>query len=176
MNHNKTNFTLSLNNIQDIPLGKYEKNFTFIVDGEQYFTPRFVADILSPKIRKLHFFDDSVQDFYINIDDSEHENAKGSNYFSEFLQMCNFEEHQLDDTQRQLFSTYFLKLGNINEYFKLAGIQFDTESIEKSIEHLIKIEKVLRENSDEIDCHEENIKKIISNISNFNQRTEKVAI
>ena len=90
--------------------------------------------------------------------------------------MCNFEEHQLDDTQRQLFSTYFLKLGNINEYFKIAGTQFDTESTEKLIEHLLKIEKVLRENINEIDYHEENIKKIISNISNFNQRTEKVAI
>ena len=33
------------------------------------------------------------------------------------------------------------------------------------IEHLLKIEKVLRENINEIDCQEENVKKIISNIS-----------
>ena len=165
MNHNNTNFALSFNNIQSIPLEKYEKNFTFIVDGEPYFAPRFVADILSPQIRQLHFFDDSVQDFYINTNDSEHKNLNGNNYFSEFLQMCNFEEHQLDDTQRELFSTYFLKLCNIKEYFRLTGTQFDTESPAESIEHLVKIEKVLLDNSDEIAYHQANIEKLISNIS-----------
>ena len=53
------------NNLKDIPFHKYEKNFTFIVNGKRYETNRVVADILSPIIRNYHYQDESIDQFEI---------------------------------------------------------------------------------------------------------------
>lgn len=45
------NFSLSFDNVKEIPLDKYEKNFTFIVNDKKYETSRYVADLVSPIIR-----------------------------------------------------------------------------------------------------------------------------
>lgn len=71
-------FSLSFNNIKSIPFDKYEKNFTFIVNGKEYETSRFVADILSPIVREYHFIDESMNS--ISIDTS----SNTRDYFKNF--------------------------------------------------------------------------------------------
>ena len=75
-------FALSVDNIKNIPTDKYEPDFTFVVNGKIYSTPRFVADILSPKIRKLHYVDESINEFRINTD-----NESIEDYFQDFLKL-----------------------------------------------------------------------------------------
>ena len=58
-------FALSFDNMKEMPFNKYEKNFTFIVDGQQYETSRCVADLLSPIIRKYHYTDETIDSITI---------------------------------------------------------------------------------------------------------------
>lgn len=37
---------------KEIPLSKYPKDFTFILNDQYYQTNRFIADLLSPTIRR----------------------------------------------------------------------------------------------------------------------------
>lgn len=48
---------LKTTRISNIPLEKYEKNFTFIVNGEQFQTNRIIADLISPQVCKFHIND-----------------------------------------------------------------------------------------------------------------------
>ena len=63
-------FSLSPKNLKEVPFQKYAGIFTFIVNGKRYQTNRFVADILSPFIRKAHFADETIDEFYINTNNS----------------------------------------------------------------------------------------------------------
>ena len=56
---------LNPNSILNIPLEKYDNNFTFIVNGEKFQTNRIVADLLSPKISQIHFNDPTFDEFTI---------------------------------------------------------------------------------------------------------------
>ena len=67
MNGNKIDFSIGLENVKSIPFQNYENNFTFFVNGKQYKTNRFIADLLSPKIRNYHFSDQSIDKFDIDI-------------------------------------------------------------------------------------------------------------
>lgn len=108
---NQTNrFTLSVENWQNISINQYPPDFTFIVNGKRYPTPRFVADILSPIIRKLHFVDESVNEFIIDTD-----NQQGDDYFSEFLNLINLNYQTFDSNRMNQFANYFIKLGNVIE-------------------------------------------------------------
>lgn len=64
-------FTLNFNSLKSLPFQNYNKDFTFIVDGKRYQTARIVADILSPKVRKLHFIDSSITEFNIETIDNQ---------------------------------------------------------------------------------------------------------
>lgn len=41
----------------NIPFQNYEKDFSFIVNGKEFKTTKFIADMLSPKISKYHLND-----------------------------------------------------------------------------------------------------------------------
>lgn len=45
---------LNIERVKEIPLDQYDKNFTFVVNNEQYHTCRIIADILSPTIDEFH--------------------------------------------------------------------------------------------------------------------------
>ena len=73
-------FSLSSSNFTDLPFDKYAKDFIFVVNGKRYETSRFVADILSPQIRKYHFYDESHDTFIINLDyNQEMDDKKAEN-------------------------------------------------------------------------------------------------
>ena len=52
--------------ILNVPLPKYDNDFTFIVNGKEFLTNRITADLLSPKICKIHFDDPTIKSFTIN--------------------------------------------------------------------------------------------------------------
>lgn len=39
---------LKQSSILNVPFQKYEKDFTFVVNGEEFKTNRFISDLLSP--------------------------------------------------------------------------------------------------------------------------------
>lgn len=45
MSGGKIKFSLNINKIKLIPFGKYEKDFTFVVNGKRFQTSRFIADL-----------------------------------------------------------------------------------------------------------------------------------
>ena len=59
-------FSLNVECAKKLPYDLFKKNFTFIVDGQEYKTSRIIADLLSPKILKNHQTDTSIKVFTIN--------------------------------------------------------------------------------------------------------------
>ena len=57
---------LDCSSILQVPLDKFPKDFTFIVNGKEYQTSRFLADIISPIIVQYHFTDEAINQFFIN--------------------------------------------------------------------------------------------------------------
>lgn len=139
-------FTLNTNILKGIPFGKYQNDFDFIVSGKRYSVPRIVADLLSPIIRNLHYQDETIQEYRIDIESGNEEEASnnddGKDDFLNFVELCNCESKQLSERQRELYSTYFFKLGNIDSYFKLHPEFISGISTENSIEILTKIESI----------------------------------
>lgn len=159
----KDYFSLDYKNLREIPFTKYAHDFTFIVDGKKFQTSRIVADLLSPIIRKLHFIDESINEFYIH---TEYNNANFSeNCFSDFLDLCSFEKVELNSIKRELFSTYLYKLGNIDDFLRIRP-EFSTPlTIENAIERFQTISKLSENISEEFDRSSFNIESIISFIS-----------
>lgn len=98
---------LSTKALQQVPLDKYKKDFTFIVDGHEYRTSRFEADLISPIIRNRHFTDESNDQFIIN--------TKGtfpSCKFTDFLSLLTFESQEISQKNQKFFKFLFSILGN----------------------------------------------------------------
>ena len=56
---------LLTDSILQAPLLNYERNFTFIVNEEQFETNKIIADLISPNISKLHLIDPTINEFTI---------------------------------------------------------------------------------------------------------------
>lgn len=116
-------FSLSPQNLFDFPFDKYEQDFTFIVDGQQFKTSRIVAEILSPTIRDMHLSDPTIDEFAIstkkNIQQIIEGEFEGEKYFTDFLKLCSFRPIIVDDDAQLYFATYFILLGNKNEFSRM---------------------------------------------------------
>lgn len=117
-------FLLSFANVKNISFEEYEKDFTFIVNDRHYKTSRAKADLLSPIVRRYHYTDESIQEITININ-KLNDDQKSTDYFSDFLQLTNFEEKSIDENHRKHYIEYFYELGNMNEYLRLQPEYFD---------------------------------------------------
>lgn len=117
------NFFLGIKNFGNIPFNKYDHHFTFIVNGKKYTTNRIIADILSPEIRKLHFIDESINEFSINTNKNKDKTDKATlnkeDYFTDFLSLSTFTNLKINQEQHQQFLKYFYLLGNIDECVRL---------------------------------------------------------
>lgn len=82
---------LNTTSLSHVPLHKYDKNFTFNVNGKSYYTSRIVADLLSPKICKNHFNDITINDFTIDT----HQDGN----FSYFLDLVNFSQNDIPKSE-----------------------------------------------------------------------------
>ena len=171
-------FSISHFNFKDIPFYKYAQDFTFIVNNKQYKTNRIVADILSPKIRKYHFNDEGFNKYTFETHDNEefdHETMSDStDYFSEFLQLVENHKIHLDEKHQLIFSEYFYKLGNYEEYLNILSSIPDSNraSENQSIQFLQQISK--KNFFEEINLDNDKIKAHINNVSkNFLQINKK---
>lgn len=152
-------FSLGPDNLKDIPFNKYEKNFTFIINGKKHETSRFIADLFSPYVRKMHFIDETINKFYIN------NNELNDECFEEFLKLSSFNNFQLNSKERKLYSEYFYHLGNIEEYYRIQPECYGVLTTENAVERLISILNNSLKNTDEIDRCNINFTKIIEFIS-----------
>ena len=139
MSEGNINFSFDTRNVKMIPFDKYDKNFTFIVDGKRYETSRFIADIYSPIICKYHYDDETIDEFTIS---STSENEQSDQTFHEFLTLINKGKIELNNQQRSKYGEYFLLLGNIDEYFRLNPLNKDNLTPENVIDRLNFIQKV----------------------------------
>lgn len=69
--------------ILNVPLQKYEPDFTFIINGEEFKTNRIISDLLSPIICQGHHTDPTMNTFTINTQSKGH--------FSYILDLINFQ-------------------------------------------------------------------------------------
>lgn len=92
--------------IISVPLDAYAKDFTFVVNGEEFRTSCLISDLISPKICQIHKTDPTFNKFVIN---TEH-----NGNFSRFLELLNFEDISLPDSEMPFFYEIIQILGNFN--------------------------------------------------------------
>ena len=76
--------------IRNVPFQNYEKDFTFIVNGEEFKTSKFVSDLISPYISKIHSKDPNFNRFIIN--------TKHRGDFSQILKLINFDQNNYPES------------------------------------------------------------------------------
>jgi hypothetical protein len=64
--------SLSAKGLQRLEDVNHERDFAFLVGGERYSCPSFVAEFLSPRIASLRSQDLTIQEFSIQTEDSRH--------------------------------------------------------------------------------------------------------
>lgn len=150
-------YSLSLENFQTLPFDKYGDHFTFIVNGKRYETSRITADLLSPTIRNYHYQDCTNNEFTINIKTNDGDN----DYFKDFLQLCTFEQNQIDQSKLDYFCQYFILLGNTKEYLKIQNNIFDNITTENVLDKLIQLQKIFTNYQQNIDLPNELFESLI---------------
>ena len=161
-NEKNLKFSLTSNNFKGIPFHLYEKNFTFIVNGKRYKTSRIVADILSPHLRKLHYSDNSINEFSIEISNQFEED-----YFNDFLNLVNLDEFdiEIDSKRQKLFSEYFFCLGNIDDFLRIQPNYFNGLNTENCMSRLLDFIKFVEKSPTYLNNLLEPLKKILSFIA-----------
>lgn len=106
---------LKQSSILNVPFQKYEKDFTFVVNGEEFKTNRFISDLLSPVLCRIHSVDPTVDKFTIN--------TQRTGDFSLLLKLTSFEPSDIFEKEIPFLSEVIEKLGNgtiefENEYKK----------------------------------------------------------
>lgn len=103
--------------ILNIPLHKYEEDFTFVVNGKYFKTSRVVADLLSSKVVQLHFSDPTLNEYSFQT------NQNGD--FQKILDFIIF--HKVDFDLKDI--PYVLEILEIleNQSFKIINDSSNTE-------------------------------------------------
>ena len=93
---------LLTDSILQVPFANYEKDFTFVVNGEEFHTNKIVADLLSTKISKSHLIDPTMNQIVINT------HAQGN--FQHFIDLITFEEQFVREEELPFISEIFEQL------------------------------------------------------------------
>lgn len=109
--------------ILNVPLHKYHKDFSFIINGVEFKTSYIIADMLSPVICRIHSTDPTIDTFTINTQE------KGD--FSKVLDLVNFKQQNITKKEIPFISEVIQILGN-------KSIEFD----DKNYKEQIKIDNV----------------------------------
>lgn len=116
---------LNPSSILKIPLHTYAKDFTFIVNGEEFKTSRVISELISSKVCKIHQQDPTIDEYVIN---TQH---RGD--FSEILQLSEFKEIQISEERLDFFIEVIEELGNetfeIDEICKTKETKIDKENV-----------------------------------------------
>jgi hypothetical protein len=67
---NKTTICLSGKGLKNIQMKEYENDFTFIVGGFRHSCLRFVTQLISPRVSRIHSIDGTISALEIVVDDS----------------------------------------------------------------------------------------------------------
>lgn len=63
-----TLISLKIGPMPYVPFDNYPRDFTFIVNKEEYHTNKLIADILSKKISQIHLTDPTVDQYEVFTD------------------------------------------------------------------------------------------------------------
>jgi hypothetical protein len=103
---------ISGSGLANIPASKLQNDFNFIVGELRYSCPWFMADFLSPVIRRLHLEDSSVSEFIIDTVGNHHQ-------FSEFLSLGRGLSIQIADGTWVFFASIAHELGNFELFHSI---------------------------------------------------------
>lgn len=117
----KHSVKLQLESLLQVPLDKYEKDFTFIVNGKSFKTSKFIADLLSSKISNIHSKDPTIDTFSFNTQ------AEGD--FQRFLSLIDFKNEELAENEINFFIEILEQLGTE---------KVEVNSVEISIDNVIE--------------------------------------
>lgn len=166
MTKTNLNFSLVKETISEIPFDKYNKNFTFIVNGKQFKTNRVVADILSPIVRNYHNVDESVNEFSIDTSKNSgfaiNSESNQEDYFEDFLKLATFKNYDIEYSRQQKYSEYFFMLGNIDEFFRIQSHIYGQITTENIIDHLKQISIIITKYSFKFQKSSKEFDEIIS--------------
>lgn len=145
----KTRIKLQTDSILHVPLSIHEENFTFIVNDEEFQTNKFCADLLSPKISKMHHNDPTLSQYYIN---TEH---KGN--FKNFLDLLTFKTKDFDENNLEFISELVEELSIEDIDINIPKVPISKENVIDLIVSHSKLEhfysKELKAEIDFLSCH-----------------------
>lgn len=124
---------LKQSSILAVPFNIYEKDFSFIVNGEEFKTSRIIADLLSPIISRNHLTDPTINTYTIN--------TQYSGDFSQILKLLNFESMNITNDDIPFFSEVIEKLG-----YGFIEFDFNTDTIELTIDNVLNFLHVHEKN------------------------------
>ena len=131
---------ISFDNIQRVPIDKFENDFSFIINQKIYNTNKFVASILSPKISRLLQENTNISYFRINTE------FEGD--FNQLIQYGEMKEINIKEEENQYFRSIMKELGNINEFLRFSKELQDDISYENVFKR-IQLKTELHSNFDE---------------------------
>ena len=127
-------------NIQRIQFDKFEKDFSFIVNGKEYKTNSFVASILSPTISKE--FEENMNKSYYEI------NIEQEGDFNRIIEYGEMKEVDIKPEENQYFKNVMKQLGNNFEFLRFSK-EFQEEISYENVMNRIQIKNELNVNLDE---------------------------
>ena len=120
---------IGIDNIQRIQFDKFEKDFSFIVNGQVYKTNKFVANILSPHISNL--FEGNMNLSYYKI------NTEDEGDFNRIIKYGEMKEINIKKKEeKQYFRSILKQLGNGDEVLRFSKKFQENISIENAIQRL----------------------------------------
>ncbi|KAK8836790.1 hypothetical protein M9Y10_037312 [Tritrichomonas musculus] len=97
------NIRLQTSSILHVPIYNYVNDFSFIVNGEEYQTNKYVADLLSPTISTIHQIDPTQSEYVIN--------TKSQGNFNTILNLLKFNSVLINDSDIPFISEVLNVLG-----------------------------------------------------------------
>lgn len=123
---------LQTESILQVPIQKYNKNFTFIVNSKKYETSSICADLLSPIISSRHLIDPTINEYTIN--------TETSGDFNLIINIGNFIPQSIKDDDFSFIIEVFEKLGTEKVTIKIKDTNYELNN-DNIFEYIIKHQK-----------------------------------
>ena len=131
---------INLKNIQRVHFDKFEKDFSFIVNGQIYKTNSFVANILSPHISKMT--DENMNVRYYQV------NTKHDGDFNRIIENGEMKSMNIKEEENQYFRNIMKQLGNNDEAIRFYE-EFQADISNENVIQRMQIKADLELNFDE---------------------------
>lgn len=141
--------------ILQVPFSKYEKDFIFIVNNKEFRTNRFIADLLSPIISKIHINDPTIKEFCIN--------TKSNGDFQQVLDLIDFQRCPIESNNINFFEEVFEQLGTTSIDFNFKFTEITINNVIDMIQNHENKFFLTKQYSEEIDFLSANFSEIYQN-------------